>query len=343
MIRTLKSRRKRERSLFVEAMLSVRPLFVLATLLAVSACDSPTLAPVQPSTDARAGNFSIACQLGCVDIDPNPAAAGVFLGNEITATYCWDDLSSGDVDADGLSDYCEKLVAQAFAPELYFSPGDAMGREPRWAARLKSGNAIRVAYLPSYYRDAGSGSFGCTLPGHPSSCNGHNGDSEILAMDVRYVSSTHHWVLDSLVLSHHGALETYPAIGWYSDVEVGSIKTEYPDHAQSYPRVYVSEGKHANFLTESECESGGFGGADTCDDGDSSVRLEAYGNKNIGSRSAHTSAQDCVSSENPSYPYYGLGRAECYWTVKDFRGWVPDSAGGTSADDYSTFLASLGF
>ncbi|MGH9959287.1 MAG: hypothetical protein ACREBC_19545 [Pyrinomonadaceae bacterium] len=73
------------------------------------------------------------------------------------------------------------------------------------------------------------------------------------------------------------------------------------------------------------------------------ARLAAYGLLNLGSRAVHLPGQDCMASANPSSTYYGSGRQECYWTTRNFRGWIPTTVGGAEALPYSTILSDHGF
>lgn len=108
---------------------------------------------------------------------------------------------------------------------------------------------MRIGYLLAYYRDAGSSSFGCTLPGAPSSCYGHNGDSEAIALDVEYDEGTKHWKLQEARYSQHGDFVTYDAYSCTFVYNVGCLYLVYPDKDRGYPRAYVAEGKHANYAT----------------------------------------------------------------------------------------------
>lgn len=318
-----------------------RPRGLLVAIMAAACAREPT-PPIQlrgPSSTAPM------CQLGCVETDPNPNAAGVFLGSGVTPDFCFVG-SYTDADQDGLGDFCEKHLAAAFAPELYYSSGDDVRREPRWAARLAPVDKVRLAYLLSYYRDEGSNSFGCNLPFHPSSCDGHNGDSEGIYLQVYYNDATQHWVLDSAWYSQH---TSYGTDGRARDPNNYSIYTEefaplvYPSHSGAYPRAYVAEGKHANYAHVYECNGGGDYGTDTCEHVNTADRVAAGASLNIGSRGSHSTGQDCMASANPAYEYYGSGRLECYWTEARFRGWIPTTIGGADADPYTTKLQSMSF
>ena len=246
-----------------------------------------------------------------------------------------------DGDQDGLGDFCEKNLAAAFAPELYYSHTDETGREPHWVARPASqydADTVVIGYLLSYYRDAGSQTFGCTLPGAPSDCDGHNGDSEAIFLRIVYNWSTEHWVLNDAWYSEHDSYAEFPA-----GVKAYPLTLEYPGHPGSYPRVYVSEGKHADYASSSACNSGGTLGSDDCSDVDTAARVVAGEVLNLGSSSHHSASQDCMVSSDPANPYYGSGRQECYWTGSNFQGWVPDYVGGSSASAYRPRLDAFGF
>lgn len=296
-------------------------------------------------TDSTAGASFISpmCQEGFCggETDPNPTAPGYYIASSVTPDAC---LYGGhtDADVDQLSDFCEKNLASAFAPQLHYYQYDETGREPHWVARRIAEEGVRLGYLLSYYRDAGSSSPGCSLPFHPPSCDGHNGDSEAIFLDLYYDYGTEHWVLGAARFSQHGSLKTYDGDGCTA-TSFGCVYLQYPDRPQGYPRAWVSEGKHANYANLQDCNHGGFGAADTCDQVNIFARVVAGVASNLGSRSYHSTGQDCIESSNPSYLYYGSGRTECYWTVKPFQGWIPDSVGGANSSPYSEILEDMGF
>ncbi|HET7025322.1 MAG TPA: hypothetical protein VFI39_08980 [Gemmatimonadales bacterium] len=312
--------------------------------MAAVACSDTLTSPPGP----EASKVIPFCQLGCLDQDPHPDSAGVFLGSGITPDMCTDGTDS---DQDGLEDFCETNLALAFAPELRYSDADEVGREPYWAARPISryiADTVVIAYLISYYRDAGSNTWGCSIPSipfiwdKPVECNGHNGDSEAIVLDVYYSYSTKHWILGAAIYSQHDSPATYSRylpLGF--PARPYPMQLEYPSHPGAYPRAYVAEGKHANYNTQSECNSGGTLGSDTCENVNTSARLPAGYLYNLGSR-AHP-AIDCVTSRDPSYLYYGSGKTECYWTGGRFRGWIPYTIGGVDTDPYSPKLSDWGF
>lgn len=292
-------------------------------------------AAAPPSIDA---SISPLCQIGCLEQDPNPWAPGIFLGSGVTLETCFD---QSDADQDGLGDFCEKNLASAFAPELRYWNEDYVDREPHWAARPVWTSPIKVliAYLISYYRDNGSDAGGCSLPFAPSSCYGHNGDSEVIYLLVKYVPDFQHWVLDSAFYSQHEGEGVYGS-AYPSDYPRALY---YPSHPGAYPRTYVAEGKHANYASVRECDRGGTAGSDSCDRVNTSARVAAGEYLNVGSSTYQPWTPDCVASSNPSYQYYGAGRLECYWSGARFRGWIPDSVGGDDSDPYGPKLLAHGF
>ncbi|MGH7929189.1 MAG: hypothetical protein ACREQV_15485 [Candidatus Binatia bacterium] len=144
--------------------------------------------PTDTTDPTFSGESSLLCQVGCVEHDPNPSAPGYYLGSGVKPGVCTNG-SHTDGDQDDTSDFCEKEIAAAFAPQLYYWKFDEIGREPYWVAEYDDG-FFEVVYLLSYYRDAGSSSPGCSLPGAPSSCFGHNGDSEWIYLAATYDEGT---------------------------------------------------------------------------------------------------------------------------------------------------------
>jgi hypothetical protein len=309
---------------------------VTALALMVAACADVT----SPSNTVPIASITPDCWEGCLETDPDSTAPGYFMTSLFTSTTCLSPGYQNDVDQDGMGDLCEEQLALRFAPQLYYYAYDNVSREPHWAARRLNGNTARIMYLLSYRRDEGSSTYVCSLPGAPSSCHGHNGDGEVLALDVRFDSESMHWVLSTARYSAHGPYNTYGSGG-------GAYPSAlfYPEKAGGYPRAYVSEGKHANYASRGECNAGGLFGTDTCVRVNTSARVAASFWLNIGSRAFHNASQDCMQSSDPSFEYYGAGATECYWTdVGYFRGWYPAWVGGEwSTPSYSVILAGLGF
>jgi hypothetical protein len=273
------------------------------------------------------------CKLGCGDTDPNPNAPGVYLGSGVTADLCIDGEQT-DTDQDLLSDFCEFNLGAAFAPELWYASNDDIGRESHWVAMPVSGYpVVRIAYLLSYYQDNGTSSPLCNNSFGDGPCAGHYGDSEWIALDVRYNGTTHHWVLIDAYYSQHESMATYA-----QGTDDYPMQLTYPSHPGAYPRSWVAFGKHANYGSQSECDSGGALGYDSCSLANSAVQVSAGGNLNLGSRSVHTTGQDCMISSNPILAPYGY--IECYWTNRRFGGW---SGSLPNSSAYSPKLSTLGF
>ena len=324
-----------------------RHIVAVSVLLALAGCGSELQGP---SSDPPAGGAAFArdslemmCQLGCIPGEPPGDDPGEYV-TAITRSFCLDTSGATDADQDGVTDYCEQRLAEAFAPELAFDNNDDTRREPRWAARLINGQRIRIAYLFSYYKDLGSVHGSCGVPGPHYLCGPHNGDSELVAFEVAYNIDTERWVLHRAWFSAHGEYTSYTQGEGESYLGEVTGEIEYPGQRGGHARVWVARYKHANYPREYLCDIGGFLNADTCDNNDGRVRLEVPGNGNIGSRS-HPFL-DCVASGNAWYEYYGDGRQECYWskaTTTVFRGWVPNNIGGGDADHYADVIANVDF
>lgn len=323
------------------------PWPMLFTLVLASACADPLVEPSGPESMDRSPARAVVmpmCQQGCIDPDPEPESAGYFLSTvapDACETYT-------DSDQDGLGDYCERRLAQAFAPQLLYWWVDSVGREPKWVARpsVDGNGTVRISYLLSYYYDAGSYNAGChTLAGWP--CSPHVGDSEVVSVDVTYDPGSGHWMTKTVLMSQHGTHVPYDWSEGHTVCIAGSCATSrliFPDVPRGYPLVFVSEGKHANYATRLECEEGGDFNVDTCAENDTYARVSVLGIANIGSRAVHTASQDCWLSANPDYVYYSSnGRMECYWTGSSFRGWVPDAVAIEGSSSYSSELSKVGF
>ncbi len=203
-----------------------------------------------------------------------------------------------------------------------------------WAAQFVpwSSDMIRVLYLHSYHLDEGSVNALCTYSiFKPSACQGHFGDSEAIALDIRWDFDSEHWVLHKAWYSQHNGYGIYPAST--SDGYPSSL--EYPTKLGGRPRSYSSIGKHANYATSIECGAGGRFGVDSCCSDRFEV-LEAFGNANIGSNTVRL--LNCVQSTHPVYSQ--AGATECYWTGSAFGGWT---GALPSSDPYSARLGYFAF
>jgi hypothetical protein len=234
----------------------------------------------------------------------------------MVATY-----SSGDVDGDGILDSCEYELAYAFRPYLSLANNDFdLRREEYWAGKKGDNDyAVQIFYALSYYNDGGD----------PETLNSyaHQGDSEWILAQVAYHGGK--WRLQKAKLSAH----------WESLSSEGSTETvgydgfQYPDGTyRGRPLVWAARNKHANYKSQSACDSGGFLNADSCDSNSWSISDPAYtvellSNANLGN-SWHTDKdgfKNCVLSRE-GQPY---DRWECYWLPDyNFFGWQSPSSGG---------------
>jgi hypothetical protein len=255
--------------------------------------------------------------------DPAPTAPGIFLGDGVTPTAC---INGGlpDTDKDALADPCEISLALAFAPELAYAKSDRTTREPRWAARPLSGGRVRLLYLLSMHFDLGA--YGCSLG--LVLCGGHYGDSETIALDVYYSPTSRHWVLHQAVYSAHGVYNIYPRLF------TAYPSMNFPARKGGYPRAFVALRKHALYRSDTECDDGELG-LDECK-ADAYQRVAASSALHIGSRNAHSAAQDCVRSA----VLVSSAATECYWTNRAFGGWQGKNP---KAGAYSAVLAFFGF
>ena len=156
--------------------------------------------------------------------DPNPGSFGIWIG--MGATNCYKNYggTGADYDNDLLIDECEHRLAYVFRPELMINPADGCpGGEPYWATRyfddpqhIGWGQFVRIAYLPAYYRDCGSGS--------------HRGDSEMIVVTVAYNGTSRHWELTHIFLSAHfmNPNDNSDTFGWNDITYPSGIPKSYP-------------------------------------------------------------------------------------------------------------------
>jgi hypothetical protein len=337
----------------------------LALTLLLSACQEPPAAPETTSGPSFATDAWCAANPGkCGPTEPpepSPSSPGYYTAFSDATCVSATGTGISDADHDGMSDYCEDFLAQRFRPELVVSPYDCdLGMEPYWAAKaFPNRGMVRIAYLFSYYRDCGPQQFktSCligrigsnilslvgTLPPYtipilnlPVSgedpCEGHQGDSEFVTVDLRYDATTQHWMVSQAFFSAHwGTKEDHSR-------RVGYGLLEYPDRPQGYFRVNDAEGKHANYPTRAVCENDG-GRADTCQSNYPLIRIRHAGQYNIGSaRYNFISPKTCVRGGALVAAYPENYGTECYWDPQNtFQGWfkLPQP------NDASPYYASL--
>jgi hypothetical protein len=248
-----------------------------------------------------------------------------------------------DTDADEVDDECELALAQAFAPEMIVHPGDCSwdvsAEAPRLgggylfaAERAPDGRAIRIAYILAYYRDCGWDGLACATRG--PGCGGHAGDSELIVVQVRHDGAAR-WVSDAVFLSAHCFGRSDGRCRWYRGDDLRHF-TWARGIPRGAPRIWVARGKHANYPTPRECDTGHWY-YDSCDGNSVAYRFPvASSAQNVGSRHQPLPAGD---SFNPSGCFAAeqlplrsgsthAGTRECFWNwTARFRGWQRDSAG----------------
>ncbi len=325
----------------------------LVFVLCLCSC-SPTDISTGPSSAraARDGDIQPMCILGCHDPDPAPDSAGYYFAGY---RFTWEGCTNPDIDVDedGLLDDCEYTLADAFAPLASFGDADDVRRETRWAARWDDGQSVYIAYLFGYWLDMGDteGSHQMCFGLEPfppfvllgvEGCNGHLGDSEYIVLRVQYNGDTHHWYLTSAWYSEHGAGDAFfmPYQWTGGPIDNDAIELTFPEKYLGYPKVWVANGKHANYATRAQCNAGGTLWADDCSGDRIEERVFVGLDANVGS-STHQLI-DCVGTADSSHPAYSGHYLECYWTEKPFEGWFPATS-NPSTVSYSFILLSFGF
>ncbi len=319
----------------------LRLVLVLGCLATFAGCgDAPPTGTAEVSDSdislgMKGGGPTPMCVEGCLDPDPAPNAAGYYFpGTNRTPEGC---TVGQDSDGDGLSNECEYFFALTFAPLMSFGLGDDVSREPHWAAMWSGSDSIAIMYMPAYYQDHGSPSIFCAGFG----CDPHNGDPEYILLVIHHDQDTRHWSVKRAYLSAHDwhvPMVTAPSDSTPSSIGLGQngVGFGYPDRVGGYPKIHVSDSKHANYPTKSYCDSHGarapytgiITSSDQCSNPRAESRIEVGFTKNVGSDSNRLI--DCVTSSNPFHPAYSAQQTECFWAAnRKFFGWFvfedPDS------------------
>ena len=270
--------------------------------------------------------------------DPNPGAAGLWLGFNDFACYTRvQNPPQADVDQDGLTDDCEFKLAKAFAPMINSGSSEpCLAGEPYWSAKyfdnvepIHTGDFVRIAYMPGYYEDCGT-------------AFAHRGDSEFISLTIGYNQSTHHWQLYNGFLSAHTCVDTslqdctYQALGAAQTWADGGTFQFPGNKSLTFPRVYVSIRKHANYRSESECDNGGalWGLLEECSNRDVG-RFKVWESHNIGN--VRHPLINCTPSQQTGAD---TRNTECFWSNVTFDGW---NRGTDEVPGYVYFLHSYAF
>lgn len=260
-------------------------------------------------------------------------------GPTFTAPAC---VSNGaqDQDGDGISDLCEFQLAQAVAPVLVIRTGGCSRQQGTTPERLGGGylfavqrvdSVFRVAFLPAYFRDCGWSGVKCLVPW--VSCEGHNGDSEFIVVDVRHESADSQWRPQRMFLSAHCFGRTTKSCRWYEARDLSEF-----EWSGSSPVVWVSEGRNANYMSQEACDQG-HRSLDTCDNHDGRYQFPVHEDHNIGSRDAPSHPDGCISGAFLKEPRAEPDAVECFWDADGrFRGWQREGRGVTG---YSRYLSEI--
>lgn len=279
------------------------------------------------------------------------ASGGLSVG--WTATQCRG--IHEDADGDKLDDNCEFALAKAFAPELIADPTECNWDHDAVPTRLGGGyyfaaqevadgrGAVRIAYLPAYYKDCGWTGLWCALS--TRSCSAHAGDSELIVVQVSFDDRTSRWRAEGIFLSAHCFGARDGACRWYRESKLRNF--QWSDGAvRGAPRVWVSRGKHANYPTRSACDRGHLL-YDTCDQNSMSFRFPVMStSQNIGSRDSPRGPRPggCTTKHTPDANATietTAGPRECFWAPSvRFTGWQPNRA-AKSASPYEQLLRTF--
>jgi hypothetical protein len=291
----------------------------------------------------------VAAGTSCVAGRPHAPARLVGVAAGWTIDSCT--AAAVDRDGDGLDDVCELELARAFAPMLVVDRHDCSWDGTKLAGgyfyavqRGSDATAIRIAYLPAYFRDCGWDGLVCTTRG--PGCSAHAGDSELIALEVRRDEVADRWRADAVFMSAHCFGRSGGRCRWYFGDELRYFA--WAGNALGAPRVWVAKGKHANYPSVRECDSGHWY-YDSCDHNDVAYRFPIVTSaQNIGSRLRpfpnRGLLRGCVAAEELPVPddRANGGTSECFWdAAARFRGWQRDSHQG--ATSYARVLGAAGF
>jgi hypothetical protein len=284
---------------------------------------------------------------------PSGGGAGAPTGGQVVAGYpdyqsC---LSSAgpDTDLDGVNDGCELTVARAFAPLLSMSMGEddyeswrgLIGGEYYYGVTKSNVwlglPGLRIAYLPAYYLDLGTGTLSDYIAG-----GGHAGDSEFIMVDV--VPFGGKWVFVRAFLSAHctatfGPLSTQPDCQWWNSDMFPLFVDFTPNGA---PWVFVSNRKHANYYSYTKCDGAQYG-KETCFGSRVLTRFPVDYGFNVGS-----SSRDMIGIIGPrrGSPLAQAAGRENFWSsgpLLGFNGWQTSYSLTDQPTPYGKILRDFGF
>lgn len=248
---------------------------------------------------------------------------------------------TADRDRDGLSNACESALAYAFSPLLTVRTGgcnwDFAANRPGggyFYAVQPQDSVVRVAYLPAYFRDCGWKGLKCWLPW--VDCAPHNGDSEIIVLELRAGDRNDGWSLTGVFLSAHCFGRTSSSCRWYRGTELKEF-----DRVGAAPVVRVAEGRNANYPSRRACDKGHHS-LDTCERHDLRYHFPIDPAWNLGSRAVPIGRDGCVSASALPSDAVDPSAVECFWRADaPFRGWQNAEVGVTPYERYLREIAGF--
>ena len=205
------------------------------------------------------------------------------------------DGPASDLDYDGLADDCESDVADAFGPVLVVHPDEyedsTLTRETYWAARPIGNGSIKIFYALGYHKDPGRHGF-----------TDHSGDSEFIVLTVRNAQRGF-WIVDTVTMSAH----------WGESLIDRSMTVTSFRHRSGRPEIWVSLGKHANYVNVYECNNALLGHERCASSDVTTESVEVMPIANIGGQG--------MPLVNCTWSRRGAKGIECLWTLRDFGGW----------------------
>ncbi|MEW5926383.1 MAG: hypothetical protein AB1941_02735 [Gemmatimonadota bacterium] len=261
--------------------------------------------------------------------------------------------SAGDADQDGVADRCEQELVEAFAPLLMVderecgwdhSVGEGrLGGEYLYAVqRRPSGEGMRIAYMPAYYRDCGWRLPVCRVTWWL--CRGHDGDSELIVVDVAFDPRAQRWATERVFLSAHCHGRSDGRCRWFAGRELERFAWA-EGRPRGAPVVWVAHGKHGGYPSAAAC-GGGHWGYDGCGGNRTKSRFPvASPRQNAGSRTRpfpHGRGADCIGADEVGWgsAVPKPGTRECFWDERArFRGWRAED--GEGATGYARYLREV--
>lgn len=292
--------------------------------------------------------------LGCTSGHSIPASEQTSLapGLRLEAVDELCAVASPDTDEDGLSDGCELGLGRSFAPVLVVADRDcsmdSSVSPPRLGGEYYFGvqqtareDAVRIAYLPAYYRDCGWRGIKCWLPF--VNCAPHTGDSETIIVEVERDPESLHWRTRAIFLSAHCFGRSTADCRWYRGADLAEVEWSEAE-AGGAPVVWVAAGRQANYLSRERCDRG-HSTIDTCDHNHLRYRFPIESQRqNVGSRRRPVGSEGgCVDAEHIGWGSRlpDVGVVECFWdSDRPFRGWQADTI-GTAATPYARYLDEI--